>query len=162
MVSPYGYGPSQISLITVSCLVFGLIGVAISSSIVDKNKKYKLVNCIYALFSAIWMTTICFTIKHKDHFWLFSSSLALYGFFSIPMGPLSMAFLSIESYPVEKTFVNGVITICVHIYTAVFSIIVETILIEHPENPIGIFYFSASACLIGAICILAVKPKNKN
>jgi len=69
------------------------------------------------------MTTACFTIQHKEMFWLFFSNLALYGFFNVTMGPLAMTFLSIESYPVEKTFVNGLVTIMVHIYTATNSII---------------------------------------
>jgi len=84
----------------------------------------------------------------------------MYGFFNVTLGPLCLTYLSIETYPVEKTFVNGVASVVCHIFLAISSLIVQAFILENPDNPIGAFYYQAAGCAVGAICVLFVKPKN--
>lgn len=74
------------------------------------------------------------------------------------MGPICLSFLSIESQPLEKTFVNGTVSVFAHIYTAIDSIVVQAMADKYPKNPIGAIWFSAGSCAIGAILIALARP----
>lgn len=65
-----------------------------------------------------------------------------------------LPYMSVETSPVEKSFVNGIAQLGSHIYASILSLILTAIIEANPDNTIGAFYLYAFTNLVSMVCIL--------
>jgi len=90
----------QVASFAVAFVLCGVVGLVIVTVILDKKKKYLLVQRVFSWCSLIVMILCTLTLK-TGNYPLFLTLIGLGGFFIIPTTASAIAFAGEVSYPVE-------------------------------------------------------------
>eukprot|EP00352_Strombidinopsis_acuminata_P006452 CAMPEP_0176368186 /NCGR_PEP_ID=MMETSP0126-20121128/22421_1 /TAXON_ID=141414 ORGANISM="Strombidinopsis acuminatum, Strain SPMC142" /NCGR_SAMPLE_ID=MMETSP0126 /ASSEMBLY_ACC=CAM_ASM_000229 /LENGTH=127 /DNA_ID=CAMNT_0017726341 /DNA_START=688 /DNA_END=1067 /DNA_ORIENTATION=- len=104
---PESYQVVSFALIFV---VMGVAGLVVVTAILDRKKKFLLVQRVWSWSSVIIMTLCTLTLK-TGIFPLFLVLIGFAGFFIIPTTAAAIAFSGEATYPVESSMVNGLVSL---------------------------------------------------
>lgn len=119
-------------------VVGGVVGLIVVTSILDRKKKYLLVQRVWSWSSVIIMILATLTLK-TGIFPLFLSLIGFAGFFIIPTTASALAFAGETTYPVESSMVNGLISLAGHTAAAVFGLFASWLVDESQEATLWFF-----------------------
>ncbi|EGR34572.1 major facilitator superfamily protein, putative [Ichthyophthirius multifiliis] len=166
---PYNLNNQQISFCGATFIVSGLIGSTIFSIIIEKTGKYKKI-LIFSSFFAMLSQGLQIGMILTYNIWYILLGIFFFGFFAIPLIPLSMDFACELTFPVCEAFSSGLIYACgqfvglvlILISDLVFDLKNKTQVIY--SNCIGMGFMVLSVlfyCIIGEN-LLRKTEENKN
>lgn len=164
LTEPYHYSGKDNSLFGGVFITSGIIGSVIAGIILDRLHLYKLMTVIIGIASTI-LVTLCFLTLPTGSTSLFTPNLLLFGFFSIPLTPISFAFSVELTYPVPESISNGMLILPAKVYGALLSVIASILASIDPKYAITLFCVNNA---IAALCTFFIvedlrrlKPKER-
>lgn len=120
ITSPYGYTPTDASIVGASFVVSGVFGSIFFSFILDYFQCYLLTMRIVLFATIVIGVPIYFTLPHGSTV-LFSINIGLLGFFLLPIIMISFSFCSETTYPISEALSQGIIVLFSQIYGTALS-----------------------------------------
>ena len=121
ITEPYGYSPAVNSICGALFIVFGIIGAFSFSVYLDRKPQFKMVMMITSLIAALALVGSIFTLPWKQY--AFAFNLAIIGFSSLPMTPLSLHFAVELTYPAPEAISNGMMILPNKVWGAFMGVI---------------------------------------
>ena len=112
LFEPFGFTPSELSLVALNILAAGIIGAVLVGILIDKTGKYKCVMQIVLFLTTgatiMIIVTLSYYLKNES---MFIGWCEVLGFVSTGFVPLSLAYGAELTFPLQPALVNGTLTL---------------------------------------------------
>jgi len=112
LFTPYGYSPTELALIALDMLVFGVISTILIGKWLDKTGWYKGTMVAIGVLVIGVLLAICAALRwNGDSRPTMYVLFGLLGFVAFPYIPLSFSYGAELTFPLEPTLVTGTMTL---------------------------------------------------
>lgn len=118
----------------------------------DKKPKFKITIILISLVAVISTGCSMLTLPSGKK-WLFAINVAVMGFSTIPLTPISYAFAVELTYPTPESMSNGMMILPNKLYGALIGLLTSTICSYSPLYALAVFMVNAAICGLSALFI---------
>ncbi|EGR33456.1 major facilitator superfamily protein, putative [Ichthyophthirius multifiliis] len=129
VIAPFGFGSRDTSIMSLICVMSGIIGSIVLIQILKKNFQYKRLMGLCIIFCILSDFMFYFMLKTRIYVLVVIPEIIL-GFFIIPIVPILLEFANEVCFPVGEAIISGFLYSIAHVVGfllgSLFSLIIDT------------------------------------
>lgn len=121
LLNPFGYGPSEISIIGGTCLISGVIGALLIGVFLDRTSLYRKTHItitVMAVFASLWFMFVLKRRRDADDASITPIMLAIVatGVSMVSFFPSSLSYAAELTFPLQPAIVNACMNLMGQLY----------------------------------------------
>lgn len=153
LTEPYHYHAKDNSIFGGLFISCGILGSVVAGFLLDKLRMYKKTIILMASMSLL-LNGLNFYTMPLGNTYVLAANMAIFGFFAIPVTPVSFAFSVELSYPVPEAISNGMMILVAKVYASIMSFAAGILTTKH--SPMWALWLFTLNNIIATVCSLFI------